>query len=413
MCGYAAWQLAKITVPGASRRTRKELPPEADDMPVKVLIVDDSLFMRRLVSDVLGSDPGIQVVGTAKDGADARKAIRRAKPDCVTLDLVMPGEDGLSILKHIMVACPTPVVILSAHSRAGADITMKCLEGGAAGFVPKPSGEVSLDIDTIKPRLIREVKAAARLDVRRVRDLVRAKPAKPRRKAVGTRKLVVVGASTGGPQTLGLVLSSLPASFPGAVVVVQHMPAAFFTESLAERLNQGCELAVQVAANGEIIKLGKVYLAPGGYDITLRAKSAGGLARRRFRESGWIDAVVRLHEAGPDDLSPSIDTAMKSAARAYGRRAVGVILSGLGHDGRDGMAAVKAVGGRTIVQDESSLIFGMPKAVIDSGHADEVLPPQEIGRALMAATDTGHQTVRTDTHREAAAADRAAAPAQH
>lgn len=356
-------------------------------MPVKVLIVDDSLFMRRLLSDLLGSEPGIQVVGTAKDGEEARKAIRKARPDCITLDLVMPGEDGLSILKHIMAACPTPVVILSAYSRAGADVTMRCLDAGAAAFVPKPSGELSLDISTVRLQLVQAVKAVARVNVRKIRFLTDAKPKKLRGLTVDTKKVVVIGASTGGPQTLDLVLPSLPENFPGAVIVAQHMPAMFFTESLVERLDQECELAVKVATNDEIIEAGNVYFVPGGHNMTMSASSAERRVQGGGNESGWIDAVVRLHETGPGDLSPSIDTTMKSAAGAYGRCAVGVILSGLGHDGREGMKAIKAAGGRTIAQDESSLIFGMPKAAIDAGYADKVLPPGEIAQEL---TDAAH-----------------------
>ena len=369
-------------------------------MAIRVLIVDDSLFMRSLVSDILTSDPGIEVVGTAKDAADARAAIRKERPDCITLDLVLPGEDGLSLLKDIMATYPTPVVILSAHSKAGAEMTMRCLEAGAEGFVPKPSGEVSLDIESIKPQLIREVKTAARLDVRKIESLIRAEaqePANKRRGLVETRKLIVIGASTGGPQTLRPLLASLPADFPGTIVVAQHMPTRSFTEGLAESLNRKCELVVKVAGQDEPLRPGVAYLIPGRSHMTLetRAGSRGPGSKRRHIQPA--DAVARLREADGGELSPSIDVVMASAAEVYGDNAVGVILTGLGNDGTEGMKAIKAAGGQTIAQDASSLVFGMPKAVIEAGLAEEVLPAERIAQALMDAVEAAPPADRPRT----------------
>lgn len=211
------------------------------DMPhIKVLIVDDSLFIRSLVSDFLNKDPHIKVVDTASSGQEAMRKIPDSLPDCIILDLAMPGWDGLTTLKHIMRDFPTPVVILSAYSKEEADITLECLKLGAVSFVLKPSGELSLDIEKIQERLIREIKAASRVDVQKleVRKNVRGTTKYKRRTMSDERRVVVIGASTGGPQTLELILPSLPADFSLPVLVCQHMPNRFFSESLARHLNK-------------------------------------------------------------------------------------------------------------------------------------------------------------------------------
>jgi len=341
-------------------------------MPVRVLIVDDSLFMRTLTSDMLNSDPEIEVADTAKDGKEAVSKITKLKPDCVTLDLMMPEWDGLTTLKHIMTECPTPCVILSAHSREGANITIDCLNAGAVGFVLKPSGELSLNIENVKHQLLKEVKAASKVELKKIKSLIAPKLKKPIHKPTGTGKIIVIGASTGGLQILESILPSLPADFPSPIIVVQHLPNMFFTESLAERLNRDCELTVKVAESNEIIQAGKVYLAPGGFHMRL-----GSLPNR--------EVTPCIKEAKNDSLTPSIDLAMKSAASIFSGNTVGIILTGMGHDGRQGMRAIKESGGKTIVQDESSLIFGMPKAAIDAGAADKVLPAGEIAEAIMEA----------------------------
>jgi len=354
--------------------------------------------MRSLVSDILTSDPDIEVVGTAHNAADARKAMRKHRPDCITLDLILPGEDGLSLLKDIMAKSPTPVVILSAYSKAGAEITMKCLQAGAEGFVPKPSGEVSLDIESIKPQLIREVKTAAMLDARKIKSLITAEPKQPkkaRRKGVGGKKVIVIGASTGGPQTLRPLLGSLPGDFPGTVIVAQHMPTSFFTQGLAESLSRKCELVVKVAQDNEPLESARAYLIPGGSHMTVKAEVCDRSPRSKRRHFQNTNAVVCLQPVEGNELSPSVDTAMRSVAQFYGSNTVGVILTGLGYDGREGMKAIKAAGGQTIAQDEdSSLIFGMPKVVIDAGLADKVLPSQRIAQALVDTVEVESQEAR-------------------
>ncbi len=333
--------------------------------PIKVLIIDDSLFIRSLVSDFLNKDPQIKVVDTASSGQEAMEKIPHLKPDCIILDLAMPGWDGLTTLKHIMRDFPTPVVILSAYSKEEADITLECLELGAVSFVLKPSGELSLDIEKIKERLIQEVKAAAKVNLKRFKALIAKGPPHPPRKLLVEDKIIVVGASTGGPQTLEVVLSSLPSDFSLPVLVVQHMPNGFFSESLSRHLNKNCSLKARVACDNETISSPAVYLAPGGSHLKVESRT------------------ISLTEVSPDTLSPSIDMAMQSIAKAYKGNSIGIILSGIGNDGLEGMRSIKEAGGRTIVQDESALIFGMPKAVIDAGLADKVLPAEKIGRAIL------------------------------
>ena len=356
---------------------------------IKVLVVDDSLFMRSLISDILNSEPEIEVIDTAKNGSEAIKKIPKIKPNCITLDLVMPGWDGLTTLKHIMSQYPTPVVILSAHSKKAANITIECLNAGAVSFVLKPSGELSLDIEKIKEELIKEVKTAAKVKVGKIKSLI-AKPLKlPRRKLIGINKIVVIGASTGGPQTLEAILSSIPPGFPAPILIAQHMPTISFTQSLAAHLNDGCQLIVKVAENNEIIQASKVYLAPGGFHVTIEPweLGRGASCEKKDRHTRYAirdtDAIIHLTEDEPGALSPSIDITMKSVAKVYNENAIGIILSGMGDDGVEGMRAIKEAGGKTIVQDESSLIFGMPKAVIEAGYADKVLPIAEMVSAMV------------------------------
>ena len=357
------------------------------DAKIRVLVIDDSLFMRTLISDILNSDPEITVIDTAKDGEEAIKKIPKVRPDCITLDLAMPGWDGLTTLEHIMDEYPTPVIILSAHSKKDADITIKCLNAGAVGFVLKPSGELSLDIESVRQKLLEEVKAASKVDLEKVKPRLKKKPKTLKGKLVTVKRIVVIGASTGGPQTLETILYSLPVNLPLPVIIVQHVPSIFFTESLAEHLNKMSDLEVKVAKNGEILRRSCVYLAPSGFQMTLETRIDTDKKMRidtDIRENPPIKSVcIRVTKARPNSLNPSIDVTMQSAAEIYNGGTIGIILTGMGRDGEEGMRAIKEAGGKTIVQDESSLIFGMPKAVIDAGIADRVLPVETIAEAMM------------------------------
>lgn len=318
-------------------------------MKLKILVVDDSLFMRTLISDILNSDPQINVVDTAKSGTEALEKIPHLKPNVVTLDIVMPGMDGLSTLKHIMDQHPIPVVMLSAYSHEGADITMECLNAGAVGYVLKPSGELSLDIEKVKEDLLAEVKAAASANIRKIK-LIKGR-ARPKRKVIAKHKIVVIGASTGGTQTITAILSSLPKDFAAPILVIQHMPSRFFTQSFAENLGQNCELEVKVAEHNEVFSPGRVYLVPS--------------------------------KEGAKDITPSVDKTMQSVAKIYNGNTLGIVLTGMGKDGVEGMKAIKENNGQTIVQDESALINGMPQAVRDAGYADKVLSLEEISNAIV------------------------------
>ena len=339
-------------------------------MPIRVLVVDDSLFMRTLISDLLNADPDVSVIGTAQSGVEALKQLPKLKPDVITLDLAMPGVDGLTTLERLMAEHPTPVIILSAHSKEDAAVTLQGLHVGAVGYVLKPSGELSLDIHTVRTQLLEAVKAAATVNVKALKALAAKPPRRPRRRISGVRRLLVIGASTGGPQTLEAILPLLPADFPAPILVVQHAPSRWFTETLAQRLHQQCALPVKVAEEAEAIRAGTVYLAPSGSRMTLRREQT-------------TEAVIELQPEESQELSPSIDLTMQSVAQVYQDAAVGIVLSGMGHDGVKGMKAIKDAGGRTIVQDASALIFGMPKAVIDHGLADQVLPASEIADAMV------------------------------
>lgn len=368
-------------------------------MPIKVFIVDDSLFIRSLVKDFLNSDPEIEIVGTAKSGREAIKKIPELRPDCITLDISMPGLDGLSTLKYIMNEFPTPVVVLSAYGREDADIAIECLNHGAVSFVPKPSDEISLDIETIKDKLIKEIKTASKVKVKKIKSLLiplsslsmegLGLPAHRRRPEgikIRGNKVFIIGASTGGPQTLEAVLPCIPSDFPATIIVAQHMPNRFFTESLTVHLNRACKLRVEIPEDNEAISPQKIYLAPGGFHLTItRINTNKNTDTHGYpRVSVENQCISVLTEVLPNSLSPSIDMIMESAAGFYGGNTVGIILSGIGDDGMKGMKAIKDAGGKTIAQDESALIFGMPKEVIDAGLADRVLPVEKIAEEIIA-----------------------------
>lgn len=344
---------------------------------IKVLVVDDSFFMRKLISNMLNSDPDIEVVGTARDGEDALEKLKVSKPDVITLDLVMPGIGGLSTLKRIVREHPTPVVMLSAYTKKDAAVTVECFHAGAVGFVVKPSGEVSVDIGKMKDELVGEIKTASKISIQKVKSIIARKRIKrllePNVPPLAENKVVVIGSSTGGPPTLDLILSELPSNLPMAVLIVQHMPR-MFTKSLAKRLDGTSELEVKEAEEGDVVEAGKAYVCPGDFHMILRKENVKGKPA----------LVIGLSKAPPaHGLRPSIDVTMKSVAEACGGNAVGIILTGMGDDGTEGMRAIKEAGGKTIVQDEAtSLIFGMPKSVIEKGYADCVLPVFQISPTL-------------------------------
>ncbi|HJZ85402.1 MAG TPA: chemotaxis response regulator protein-glutamate methylesterase [Polyangia bacterium] len=326
---------------------------------INVLIVDDSLFMRQAVRRILSADARLRVIGEARDGTEGVEQVIRLQPDVVTMDFNMPGLTGAEAVREIMRLRPTPIVMLSAHTQAGARETLEALAAGAVDFLPKPSGEVSADFSRIQNALVQKVLAAAQAHPR-VQLPVTPPPARPIGRttwpASGPR-VVVIAVSTGGPAALGRFLPALPGDTPFGLVVVQHMPAEF-TRALGDRLNAMCALEVREAREGDRPRQARVLIAPGDRHL-------------EFADGGSI----RLSD-GPEvnGCRPSADVTMQAAARVFGARAIGLVMTGMGRDGADGAAAIKSAGGVTLAQDqESSVIFGMPRAAIESGAIDHVV----------------------------------------
>jgi two-component system chemotaxis response regulator CheB len=336
--------------------------------PIKVLIVDDSAFMRHTIARRLEPDPDIMVVGTAYDGIDALQKVRALMPDVVILDVVMPRMDGLTALQRIMAELPRPVIMLSSLTTREARTTIQALTRGAIDVVAKP--ESSTQVTTVIDELIEKIKVAAgaRVDTpRQPRPILEEHRLRshPRPFHEGST-VIIVGASTGGPPALQQLLSELPASLPAAIVVVQHMPAGF-TSSLAQRLNEISEIAVQEASDGDRLAQGLALVAPG--DFHLRFKG---------------DRQVALDQ-GPrrNHVRPAVDVTMESAAEVHGSSTIGVILTGMGSDGVRGARRLKAVGGTIIVEHESTcVVYGMPRGVVEAGLADRIVPLHEIAAAL-------------------------------
>ena len=341
---------------------------------IRVLVVDDSSFMRKSLTHILESDGAIEVAGTASDGEEAILKARQLHPDVVLLDIEMPVMDGLAALVHIMAEAPTPVLMLSALSKRDATIALKALDHGALDFIPKPSGVISYDIDRMSDAIITKVKAVASINVRKLElPLPRETFQRRRLKPALRKEIIVIGASTGGPQAIGQILSSLPPDMGVAIVIVQHMEPEFL-RSFAERLQWGCSLQVSIARKGEIVQAGRILIAPGDCHTLIR-KSANMKRIRLGKRSA------------SHGFSPSIDCTMESAAKAYGEATLGVLLTGIGSDGAEGMKAIKAAGGSTIAEDPSTcVVFGMPKAAIELGCIDEAVPLPRIAQAILRMT---------------------------
>jgi len=322
-----------------------------DTAPIRVLVVDDSAVMRQLLSVLLAEDPEIEVVGTAPDPLVARDRIKALNPDVITLDVEMPHMDGVSFLRKIMALRPMPVVMISTLTQAGAEITLEALEIGAVDFIAKPAANAAQALTALADDLRAKVKAAARTRVG-ARRLAPPRPPRPKFVASGD-KVVFIGASTGGVEALKAVLMGLPEDCP-PILVTQHMPPRF-TAAFAERLDRECPMRVSEAKSGDAVAPGHVYIAPGSHHLEVMRR-AGGL-------------VCALSDAPPvSGHRPSVDVLFRSAARVVGARAVGVILTGMGKDGAEGMLEMRRTGADTIGQDEATaLIYGMPRVAFERG----------------------------------------------
>ncbi len=335
---------------------------------IRVLVVDDSAVVRRVLSDALSAAAGIEVVGTAADPYAAREKIAALKPDVLTLDIEMPRMDGLTFLEKLMVAHPMPVVVVSSLTPTSSPMAFRALELGAVGVVCKPGSQFS--IPDVARDIVHQVRAAFLAKVR-APSARRVAPERTPQNFVTTRKILAIGASTGGPRAIEDVLSALPPAGPGTVIV-QHMPVQF-TAEFAKRLNGLCSMRVAEATDGEEVLAGKALIAPGGRHLLLQRVGA--------------TYVVRLKDMpAVNHHRPSVDVMMHSVAKAAGANAVGVILTGMGSDGAKGLLAMRQAGAHTIAQDEeTSIVYGMPKEAAAQGGAIEILPLERIARAACAA----------------------------
>lgn len=346
---------------------------------IRVLVTDDSAFMRQVVTRTLESDARFEVVGTAGSGAEAVEQCRKLRPDVVTMDFNMPGMNGDEATRLIVAERPVPVVMLSAHTQQGAKETLQALDAGAVDFVAKPNGEVSATLGEAKAELIEKLLAAAGANVTAIApravprppvsepEAARSSPMSSRRMSLaGSHRLIVIASSTGGPQALLRVVPYLKLSGRAALVLVQHMPDGF-TGALAEQLSEAAGFSIREAQAGDVAAPGSALLAPGGSHLLLDRTG-----RVQLRQDPPVHGV-----------RPAADPTLVSAAQSFGARTIGVVLTGMGRDGAKGLAAVKAGGGTTLAQDKAtSLVYGMPKAAVELGVIDTISPLDRIAAVI-------------------------------
>jgi len=342
---------------------------------IRVLVVDDSALMRKMIPGIISTDERLEVVGTAMDGDFALRKIETLRPDVVTLDLDMPRMDGLTALRSIVRDFGLPVILVSSLTRQGAGATLKGLEMGAFDFVAKPEDAISVHISEISRELIDKIKAAAHGGRPKFREpqAIRMKELAQKAAApVSTSpySVVAIGISTGGPQSLTEILPRLPEDFPAGILIVQHMPEGF-TGLFARRLDAICAIDVKEAAGGDTVSPGKVLIAPGGKHMKVK-----------FTPLGLVSV---LSESPPvAGHRPSANVLFHSVAEEVGSRAIGVVMTGMGDDGVEGLGEIKEKGGKTFAQDEAtSIIYGMPKVAIEKGYADRVVGLDEMVPCLL------------------------------
>lgn len=346
---------------------------------IKILIVDDSAFMRKLLSDLFSAEPDFIVLDTARNGKEAIDKAKRLKPDLITLDVEMPIMDGITALGKIMGEAPAPVVMVSSLTRAGADATLRALELGAVDFVAKSAGSIS-SISGISAEILEKCRAAAKVNVTQLFKKQHkpnsimssfSQPILPQPSIyTNEEQVIAIGTSTGGPRALQEIITRLPGNLPCGVVIVQHMPPGF-TKSLSERLNSLSSLTVKEAEHNDIIRPGLVLIAPGDYHMSIEREGQ--------------KKIIKLNQNPPvGGHRPAVDPMMESVAKVYGARSVGVILTGMGHDGAKGIQAIKQSKGYTIAEDQSTaVVFGMPKSAIELGVVDKVAPLSAIAAEIV------------------------------
>jgi two-component system chemotaxis response regulator CheB len=344
---------------------------------IKVLIVDDSAYARYTIAKHICLDSNIEVIATSHDGYDAVKKVRELKPDVVTMDIEMPRLDGLKALEEIMATFPTPTIMLSNLTSEGAEATIRALELGATDFFLKPSLINSAEKDTLFEELIKKIKNIAGINIKHFvqnRDNINKTNINNVKKHSGNgyrsnsdvSKVVIIGSSTGGPRSLYQIIPTIPSNIPAAILIVQHMPPKF-TNSMAERLNELSNIDIKEAQNGDEIIAGRALIAPGGYHMTVDNNKRIAITEDKPRSG----------------LRPAVDVTMETAVNVFGNRCTGVILTGMGHDGTEGAALIKAAGGTIIAQDEEScVVYGMPRSVIENGLAHKVVPLNNIVREI-------------------------------
>ncbi len=336
--------------------------------PIKVLIVDDSALIRNLLSEIVKSDPQLILVGAAPDAYVAKDLVNQYSPDVITLDVEMPKVDGLTFLDRLMKARPTPVIMISSLTEAGAEVTFRALELGAVDFIAKPKLDIKHGIEAYQEEIIQKIKNAALANVKRTKSIAPT-PSKSQPYLITSEKILAIGASTGGTEAIKDLLLQLPADCP-AIIITQHMPAGF-TKTFAARLDRLCAMKVSEAVDQERILPGHAYLAPGEKHLTIK-------------RSGADYKIVLDDRPRVSGHKPSVDVMFSSVAEMAGPNAVAVILTGMGRDGAIGIQAVAGQGGYCIAQDEEScVIFGMPKEAIKTGVVHQVLPLAEMGENLM------------------------------
>jgi two-component system chemotaxis response regulator CheB len=351
---------------------------------IRVLIVDDSALMRRALKEIIMTDIGLEVVGTARDGQDAIEKVHALNPDVVTMDINMPVMDGLTSMQYILHDYPeTAFLMVSSLTEEGALTTFEALELGAFDYVAKPSGTVSSNIHIVGKEIIQKIKLAYKsVNKKSIRDRIQRRsslmtPKIPETKTkenfvnnVVLSKVVVIGISTGGPGTLMEVLPMLPEDMKAALIIIQHMPPSF-TTSFAKRLNDACHIPIKEADAGDVLQNGRGFLAPGGYQLMVRGE----------------EGIIRISSSPKTIFMPSVNVTMDSVLDAFGgKNVIGVLMTGMGDDGANAMVRIRNAGGITIAEDESTaVVFGMPREAIERGGAEIVAPSYKIAEAIIKA----------------------------